>query len=400
MRILVFTTVFPNAAHPLHGLFVAERTRHASEHAQITVVAPVPWFFRRPAALETLRGIGPIEHPRFFYVPGLFKALDGLLLFLSALPTVWRLRRHFDFDLIDAHFGFPDGVAAVLLAAWFRRPVVVTLRGSELEMSRYKMRRAALGWALRRADRVIAVSKELAGLATSMGVHPGRIRVIGNGVDAERFRPLDRATARRSLGVPDAATLIVSVGHLARVKGFELVLQALSGIAVVHKAVRFVIVGGPAPSSGSYPAQLTAEIARLGAADRVTITGPVAPEQVALWLSAADVFVLASEREGSPNALREALACGCPVVACDVGDAREMLGAEAGRIVADRACPDQWRDAVLAALGTSWDRAAIRAGAERHTWADVATRVASEWRTCAEAHASGAAACDAATRLR
>jgi teichuronic acid biosynthesis glycosyltransferase TuaC len=400
MRVLVFTTVFPNAAHPLHGLFVAERTRHASEHAEITVVAPVPWFAPRPGALLPSRGIRRIEHPRFFYVPGLFKSLDGLFLFLSALPIVRRLRRHFDFDLIDAHFGFPDGVAAILLAAWFRRPVVVTLRGSELQMAQYKMRRAAMGWALRRADRVIAVSKELASLATSMGVQPKRIRVIGNGVDLERFRPIERTTARRSLGVPDATRLVVSVGHLARVKGFDLVLEALPGIARVHDSVRFVIVGGPAPSSGAYPAQLTAEIARLGLVDRVTITGPVAPEQVALWLSAADVFVLASEREGSPNALREALACGCPVVASDVGDTREMVSAQAGRIVADRACPDQWRDALLEALGTSWDRGAIRAGAERYTWVDVATHVASEWGACAEEHPAATPAYEAGNRLR
>lgn len=394
MRVLVFTTVFPNALHPLHGLFVAERTRHTAEHAEIRVVAPVPWFARRPRPLPS-RGIPGIEHPRFFYVPRLFKSLDGVFLFLSALPTVWRLRRRFDFDLVDAHFGFPDGVAAILLGAWFHRPVVVTLRGSELEMVRYKMRRTVLGWALRRADRVIAVSKELAALAMSMGVQPGRVRVIGNAVDAERFKPIDRIMARRSLGVPDDAALVVSVGHLARVKGFDLVLRALPGVAAVHDALRFVIVGGPAPSSGEYPAQLTADIARLGLGDRVTVTGPVAPEEVARWLSAADLFVLASEREGSPNALREALACGCPVVACDVGDTREVLGAHAGLIVPQRECPDQWRDALLEALGRSWNRAAIRADAERHTWADVAMRVASEWRTCAGAPAADTAACDA-----
>jgi glycosyltransferase involved in cell wall biosynthesis len=108
----------------------------------------------------------------------------------------------------------------------------------------------------------------------------------------------------------------------------------------------------------------------------------VPPEKVALWLSAADVFVLASEREGSPNALREALACGCPAVVSDVGDMRQLLGPHTGVIVADRARPEQWRDAIQAALATPWDRAAIRAEAERHTWPSVAARVAAEWRDC------------------
>jgi glycosyltransferase involved in cell wall biosynthesis len=381
VKVLVFTTIFPSAAQPVHGLFVAERTRHASRLAAIRVISPIAWFRgpKRPLGdLEPLH----VEHPTWFYLPGLFKCLDGILLFLSALPSVARLRRSFDFEVIDAHFGFPDGVAAVLLGAWFRRPVVVTLRGSELVKARYKLRRRALAWALRRADRIIAVSPELAALAIALGAAPGHVSVIGNGVDAQRFQPMDRAEARRRLGLPESAPLVVSVGHLARVKGFDVVIRAVPGIAAVHPSVRFVIVGGPAASSGRYPAELADEIARLGIANHVTITGAVPPEQVALWLNAADMFVLASEREGSPNALREALACGCPVVACNAGDALQILGPHAGIIVADRTSAAEWRDAVLAALGRPWDRATIRADAERHTWAGVAARVTAEWQAC------------------
>jgi teichuronic acid biosynthesis glycosyltransferase TuaC len=381
VRILGFTTVFPSAAQPLHGLFVAERTRHAAHLAEISVIAPVAWF-RRLRGVTTPQFPFAVDYPRFFYIPGLFKFLDGVLLFLSALPRVRRLRQHFDFDLIDAHFGFPDGVAAILLGRWFHRPVMVTLRGSELEMVQFILRRGTLGWALKRADRVIAVSRQLAELAFELGVDPERVRVIGNGVDLVRFHPVDRAQARRTLGISDAVPLIVAVGHLARVKGFELVLRTIPELATTHPGIRFVIVGGPAATSGDYPTQLAAEVDRLNLSDHVMITGSVPPERVALWLSAADLFVLASEREGSPNALREALACGCPVVAADVGDARELLSDSTGVIVADRTSAEQWRDALQAALGTRWDRRAIRAGAERHTWPEVAARVAAEWREC------------------
>jgi teichuronic acid biosynthesis glycosyltransferase TuaC len=378
VKILVFTTVFPSATHPVHGLFVAERTRHASVHAEIRVVAPVAWFRRRPQSTEA------IAHPRFFYLPGLFKVLDGLLLFLSAISVVSRLRRSFDFDLIDAHFGFPDGVAAVLLGWWCRRPVTITLRGSELDMVAYKLRRLALGWAVKRADRVIGVSSELASLAITLGASPSRVRVIGNGVDTTRFRPVDRLAARRELGLAERGPLVISVGHLARVKGFHLLLRALPGVAVALPALRFVIVGGPAASSGGYPARLANEIATLDLTDRVTITGVVPPDRVALWLNAADLFVLASEREGSPNVLREALACGCPVVASDVGDARQIVRPDAGFIVSERNVPAQWRDAILNALRTTWDRGAIRSDAERYSWSDVGSQVAAEWRSCIE----------------
>jgi glycosyltransferase involved in cell wall biosynthesis len=315
-------------------------------------------------------------------VLGLFKSLDAVFLFLSVLPCVRRLRRRFDFDLIDAHFGYPDGVAAVLLAWWFDRPVVITLRGSEMEMSRFRLRAAALRWALRRADRVIAVSEPLAALARTLGAPPERVRVIGNGVDLDWFRPMSGTAARQALGVDDRATLIVSVGHLAPVKGFDLLLRVLQPLAAERPDLKLVIVGGAAPTSGGYPARLASRIERLGSSGLVSVTGPVDRRQVALWLNAADLFVLASEREGSSNALREAMACGCPAVASDVGDASVVVGQNAGLIVSDRRDDQEWGRAIRDALERNWDRAAIRAGAEAHAWSGKAEQVAQEWWGC------------------
>jgi glycosyltransferase involved in cell wall biosynthesis len=382
VNVLVFTTVFPSPTRPLHGLFVAERTRHTAARATVRVIVPVAWFgSRTPASPLPSYGGPAVLHPRFFYVPGLFKCLDGVLLFLSSVRSVGRLRRQFDFGLIDAHFGYPDGVAAVLLGRWFRRPVVITLRGSEIDMARYKLRGAVLGWALRRAARVIAVSDGLATLASSLGVSADRIDVIGNGVDVERFHPVDRAAARRAVSVPTEVRLIVSVGHLARVKGFDCVVRAIPAIAAQDPAVRFVIVGGSVAATGGYNVELSEEIVRLGLEGRVTVTGSASREDVARWLNAADVFVLASEREGSPNAVREALACGCPVVASDVGDISQIVGVEDGILVEDRTSTEAWSRALLDALRAPWDRAAIRRRAERNTWTAVAARVAAVWQT-------------------
>ena len=139
MKILSFTTVYPNAAQPGAGVFVRERLRHAARLADVRVVAPVPWFpfghritpQTRPRLSSRIEsGEMNVLHPRFFSVPGIFKALDGLFLFLSSVAAIRRLKREgFDFDLIDAHFAYPDGLAAILLGFLYRRPVVVTLRG-------------------------------------------------------------------------------------------------------------------------------------------------------------------------------------------------------------------------------------------------------------------------------
>lgn len=382
MRVLVFTTVYPHAAAPWLGLFIEERVRHLARHAAVRVVVPVGWCRPRPASRTAHRHGIAVVHPLFVHVPGLFKCLDGIWLFLSSVLCVGRLRRRFAFDLIDAHFGYPDGVAAVLLGWWWRRPVVVTLRGSELVMARYRLRAAAMRWALSRAASVITVSQELATLARTLGVRPDRIHVAENGVDASRFRLMDRAAARRRLGIVDRGPLLVSVGHLAAVKGFHLFLRAIPALAAVNPDLRWVIVGGEVAASGRYARRLRALVAASGVEDRVTITGSVAPERVALWLNAADVFVLPSEREGSPNALREALACGCPAVAADVGDVRQVLTSAVGVIVVDGRDVQQWVAAVREALAASWDRRAIRAAAERFTWSDVAERVAGHWWAC------------------
>ena len=380
MKVLAFTTVFPNDRQPLHGRFVAERLRHATVHADVRVVAPVPWFRPRRASRGTHAGLRVVR-PRFYYVPGVLKPLDAVFLFLSALAAVARIRRRFDFDLIDAHFGYPDGVAAVLLGRWFRRPVVITIRGSELEMARHPVKAAAMRWAFRRAARVVAVSAELRDLATRLGATPAAVSVIGNGVDLDRCMPGDRAAARRSLGVDASATLLVSVGHLASVKGFHLILGVLPRLVSEWPALRYAIVGGPAAASGRYPAQLRALVTHLGLEDRVTITGAVPPDDVVRWLNAADLFVLASEREGSPNALREALACGCPVVASNVGDVSDVLPECAGLIVRDGRDLEAWTAAIGVALRRPWSRLEIRQRARRLAWRGVAARVGEEWRS-------------------
>src|SRR5437764_5165953 len=229
LRVLVFTTVFPNPGMPLHGTFVLERIRRLASLTDIEVVAPLPWvraLWTYPLVRQSY-GILNIRHPRFWYIPRLLKSLRGLFLFLSVVRQIGRLRKGFDFDLIDAHFAYPDGFAAVLLGWWFRRPVCITLRGTIIPISRYPLGRCRCNWAIRRAERVIAVAESLAVRARQGGVPEHRIVTIANGLDSERFRLLDRATAREQLGFRSHDRLLVSVGHLSPRKGFHRVIRSL-----------------------------------------------------------------------------------------------------------------------------------------------------------------------------
>ncbi|MDP1679495.1 MAG: hypothetical protein Q8L02_05160 [Candidatus Nitrotoga sp.] len=147
-RIVVFTTLFPNATQPGAGIFIRERMFRVAKELPLMVVAPVPWFpfqgliraFRphfRPAPpyREIQDGI-EVLHPRFFSIPGMVKSLDGIFLALSTFVLMQRLQRKHNFNIIDSHFAYPDGYAASLLGKWLRLPFTITLRGTEARLAR------------------------------------------------------------------------------------------------------------------------------------------------------------------------------------------------------------------------------------------------------------------------
>jgi teichuronic acid biosynthesis glycosyltransferase TuaC len=146
VKLLLFSSLYPNSAQPLHGLFVEQRLLKvlATGRAEARVVAPVPWFplesprfgeyatFARVPREEVRNGL-EVAHPRFARVPKVGMSSAPLLMALGALPTLRRIRASgYDFDVIDAHYYYPDGVAATMLGQWLGRPVTITARGTDI----------------------------------------------------------------------------------------------------------------------------------------------------------------------------------------------------------------------------------------------------------------------------
>jgi teichuronic acid biosynthesis glycosyltransferase TuaC len=391
LRVLVFTMVFPNPRLPLHGRFVLERVRHLAALADVQVIAPVPWYcsLRRQPPLLGLRPILAVSHPRFWYLPKVLWAFRGFFLFISTVRAIARLRKTFDFDLIDAHFAYPDGFAAVLIGRWCRRPVCITLRGTIVQWNGPLGRRLC-NWAIRNAERVIAVAENLAERARQGGVPEHRIAVIANGVDSEQFRLIDREAARRRLALPENGRLLVSVGHISPRKGFHRIIRSLPRLIACCPDVRLAIVGGRGAEKDN-SAQLRALVRELAVADRVLFVGAQMPQSVALWLGAADAFVLASDFEGCPNVIMEAMACGRPVVATKVGDVERMVPSFAGILIDDPEDTTALAEGMLAALTRDWDSRRIRDHVLRQSWDAVAQRVAAQWRLAVTGPAAPAA---------
>ena len=373
-RILTFTTLYPSAARPRHGIFVENRLVQLQRHGDVAVriIAPVPWFpstangFGAYAALartprHEIRAGNDVHYPRYLAVPGAGMYLHPWTIARSGIREFRSLRRTgYDCDLIDAHYFYPDGVAAAILARSIGKPLVITARGSDVNLlSRYTVPRRLILWAAGQAQAIITVSAALKAKLVELGVDEAMITVLRNGVDVEVFHPVPRELARERLGLP-RGPLVLSVGNLVPEKGHELVIDAIAELP----GAQLAIIG-----DGPLLAQLGSHAEKRGVATRVHFLA-VRPQAELKWVyGGADVLVLASSREGWPNVLLESMACGTPVVATDVGGVREIVtDTSAGTIVPERSGAALAR-AVRSLLAANLSRDAIRRFAERFDWA-------------------------------
>jgi glycosyltransferase involved in cell wall biosynthesis len=373
LRTLLFSTLYPSSERPGHGVFVEKRLTELLSSGQVhaRVVAPVPWFFSsharfgnyarwaRTPAHETWHGLA-VQHPRYWVLPKVGMSLSPFTLARAARPALQRLLDEgFDFDVIDAHYFYPDGVAAALLARYFNKPLVITARGSDINLlAQYTVPRRLMQWAAQQASACVGVSHALTQRMAQLGFPADRLMTLPNGVDLSVFGPQAQAPTRTALAWPHAPTLL-SVGNLVENKGHHLAIEALLHLP----AFRLVIAG-----EGPQGAALARLAAHLGLTSRVQFVGQVTPEQLALCYSGADLLVLPSSREGWPNVLLEAMACGTPVVATKVGGVAEIVRLPAaGQLMAERTV-----SSLVQAVQTVWRdlpaREAVRACALGHGW--------------------------------
>ena len=376
MRVLTVTSLYPNAVQPQRGLFVRERLRRLRRYhdVSLSVVAPVPWFpskatifgdyaaMARVPYVETDDGEA-VFHPRFFQLPKVGAAFAPKTFAAAVLREIRR--RAIVCDVVDAHFLFPDGVAAVLVAETIERPLLMTARGSDVNIiAKEAVAGRWIRWALRRADSVAAVSSDLAQQLRCLS--GGRdVETIANGVDRQLFSPsADRAALRRRLGFSTFTAL--SVGNLIELKGHALVIDAVASVPDCH----LVIVG-----SGPLQDELESKIRAQNLGARVRLVGSLPQDRLADFYRAADVLVLASRFEGLPNVILESLASGTRVVATATPGAREVIGNDAAGVLCERTA-----NAIASALRRvkatdGGDAGTIRASVDRF-----------DWRTCADRH--------------
>mgnify|MGYP001083700875 FL=1 len=380
MKILSFSYCFPNERNPSWGVFVCQRLAALAELEELQVCSPVPWFpLLKPKILST----GPepwqgltVHRPGFFYLPGLMKNADarfyarGLRSWLKTFCRSWRP------DLLDAHFIWPDGVAVAALAQELGIPYAITLRGKIYECLKIPAQARQCARALAGAAAVISVSSRMADEALKLGADGRRLHVITNGVDLDHFHPRERTDCRQRLGLPVEGRLLVTVAHLGARKGHHEMIRAL---ARLPEDVSLVIVGGEAQGG---TVEGLRELARASGVDgRLILPGPQPYDRIPLYFSAADASVLASYREGCPNAVLESLACGIPAITTEVGAVPDILPVpEAGRIVPVRQ-EGPLGDAIAEVLGREWDPREVARQSGVRSWKRVAEEVREVFRS-------------------
>lgn len=355
-----------------------------ARQADVSVVHPIPFFpGLRPLPdwavsnpLVDLAGV-TVEHAPMLYIPGMLKFLDAYWMARAISHRISRIDEHCKLDLIDAHFGYPEGAACMAVARRLGLPLFVTIRGFETEFVHRPIIGQHMLSALGYATGVVAVSHSLKAMVLAHGISEDKVCVINNAIDTKTFAYVDQSTVRMSMGIEAGRPLVVSVGHLIGRKRHHVLIEAFAQVAAKFPDARLVIIGGNTFEPG-YPRQLNEAVNRLGLTGAVEFLGNRPPQEVAKWLGAADVFSLATAREGCCNAVLEALAVGVPVVTTPVGDNAAFVEPGVNGQLAPVDDVDATAAAITEALSCqTWRRSAISDSLHRRVgdWSTVADRV-------------------------
>ena len=375
MKLLTISSLYPNNKDPKHGVFVETRLKHLIKHypdIKPIVIAPVPWFpfshkifgeYGRYSGVEYQEERNGIQvfHPKYMVLPKIGMYLTPKFMAWSLSRCIKRLKKAgYEFDLIDGHYFYPDGVAISKVAEQFNLPFTCTARGTDINLiPEFPKARAMIQKVFRRASHMMAVCQALSNEMINLGAEKSKVTTLRNGVDLALFQPSNnqqQLSLKTSLNIE--TPLVISVGWLIERKGHHLVIEAMKSIPNAT-----LVIAGDGPDLS----KLRALSKSLGVDDRVEFLGALSQPELNKWFQAADVSVLASSREGWANVLLESMASGTPVVATKVWGTPEVVQNDTAGVLVERSS-DDIAQGIKAVLNQDVDREAVRQYAEHFDW--------------------------------
>ncbi len=375
MKILVLSNLFPNRKDPAHGIFIKNRVMQYRNHGhELTVFVPIAWTpglqkiigtfdFNGFTYQDNIEGT-KVVYFKYFHLPKVGMLLQPFSIYISAYFLIKKYGKHFCFNLIDAHYLYPDGVAAAILSKKLNLALIQSARGSDINIFfGFRITKFMIVRSLTFSNKIVTVSEGLKKILIQNGIDNDKIHVIPNGVDHTKFYPIMPLILKRS-GNAHRTKRILMVGHLKEQKGQDLlikVLRQMDDLNLPYRIVAYFIGHGPLENL------IIREAKVKNCRNRIVLVGTVLNDQLVRWYNRMDLLCLLSESEGSPNVILEAISCGLPVLATDVGDLRNIVTERIGVIIENREIRTI-SSALQYMLNTQWNRQYIATYSARFNW--------------------------------
>lgn len=306
-KALIISNMYPSETHLSYGIFVKNQVQQLNEAGIETVIA----VNNNPATGKK----------------------NVLKKYAKWALNVWATFRQNkrDISITHAHYVFPSGLFSYYLKKRYNVPYVVTAHGGDINKMAKKNARIRNFTAniLQQADHVIAVGEELAQtIQTEYNIPENRMTVMSMGIDRTVFKVTDQQEAQRALGMDPARTNFLFVGNIIQEKGVEELILAFNELDAQHpnKAALYCI-------GSTKDINFTTKVKQLVMSENIHFIEPMPQTELARYFQAANVFVLPSYIEGLGLVALEAMSCGTPVIASEVGGLKYMLADNAGVLV-------------------------------------------------------------------
>jgi teichuronic acid biosynthesis glycosyltransferase TuaC len=380
-HILIITNLYPNPIEPGRAVFLPQLTERLKQYFDIDVLSPLPWLpklkiFRKftrwykfsQVPYQAQMNGQLVIYPKYLVIPKVLGCLHSVSLFFSLYKKICRMHRERKIDLINVHWVFPEGIAAVWISRILKIPIVVSAHGCDINLyTTFRFRRPQIKSTLKHSDKVTAISRAQKQVIENLGIDAAKVRVITNGVNTEKFEITPRSECRRRLGLQQEKNIILYIGRLEEEKGLEYLISAVEKLdKEIQARTKIAIVG-----DGTLRKSLENEITRRGLVDNFTFYGEREHHEIPLWFGASDLFCLPSKREGCPNVVLEALASGIPVVASKVGAIPDVVNENSG-ILFEAGDVHKLTESLENAFKLDWQREEIRQSISHMSWEKTA----------------------------
>ncbi len=334
----------------------------------IRLIVPLSWkerlqnLSRDPVALASHPLQDKVMYPWYWYTPGTFRGSYGLSMWISIRAQCGSQINKFSPQYLLSSWAYPEGTAGSIIADKLGIPAFVKVHGSDITVTGQhpSVRRQINTWG-KQITSVAAVSADLGKKLQEIGIPKFRIKVIYNGIDHQRFHLLSRQQARKQLGL-NGSRIILYVGNLKKEKGCMDLLESFVQLAATTQSLKLYFAG-----TGPMLKPMKKKCLQTELQDQVQFLGKVQHAALNQWYNAADLVCLPSYNEGVPNVLLEAMACGTPVVASEVGGVPEIITSNTGLLI-QRGDTQGLQESLSAALDKSWNRDMINEHAYQFSW--------------------------------